>query len=242
MVQVKQEKPAQVVILAGGLGTRLGPLTQQMPKAMVPILGKPFIEYQLDWLARFDIRDIILSTGYLGEKIRDHVGNGHKWNVNVRYTDEGTQLRGTAGALRFVQESGYLQDRFLVTYGDSYLPIDFKSVWNYFLKSSSPALMTLLHNQGKWDKSNVAFDGKNVTLYDKKKSSGVALEYIDYGLSALTREVIENSTCSDLADLFHDLSVNQRLTGFEVKQRFYEIGSHSGILDLETYLKESAHK
>ncbi len=236
----------QIVILAGGLGTRLRPLTDQIPKAMIPICGKPFIHHQLTWLSSCGIEDIILSIGYLGHLIEEFVEDGKKWNVKVRYTKEGPQLRGTAGALRLIDEHGFLNPKFLVTYGDSFLPIDFKAVWNFFYDRSEPALMTVLRNNEQWDKSNACFTGDHVTLYDKSTtlSKPDNMQFIDYGLSALSKELIQTeiprqnhpNEKSDLADLFHRMSISNQLLGYEVKQRFYEIGSMSGIQDLEKYL------
>jgi MurNAc alpha-1-phosphate uridylyltransferase len=241
MVEVNSDEPIQIVILAGGLGTRLRPITNQIPKAMIPILGRPFIDFQLKLLARSGIQKVILSTGYLGHMIEEFVRDGRDWNLEVTYVNEGANLRGTGGALRLIYDRGLLHDRFLVTYGDSYLPISYKDVWQDFSKRAEPALMTVLQNGEKWDKSNACFDGKNVTLYDKKilpKPS--SMQFIDYGLSALSSAIIgqeiPKDKNSDLAVLFNRLSIHKRLAGMEVKERFYEIGSIQGIQDLETYL------
>lgn len=234
----------QIVILAGGLGTRLRPITEKIPKAMVPIHGKPFIHYQLDLMAQNEIRDIILSTGFLGHMIQDYVGDGSQWGVQVRYVDEGAELRGTGGAVRLVYDQGLLQDRFFVTYGDSFLPIAFQKVWSAFIQQSKPALMTVMRNEEKWDASNACFDGKDVTLYDKRlKTKPPEMRFIDYGLSGWSKEIIASEipkgTKFDLADLFHQLSIRGLLTGYEITERFYEIGSVQGIQDLEGYFAKS---
>jgi NDP-sugar pyrophosphorylase family protein len=244
MVQVTQKIEPQIVILAGGLGTRLRPITEQIPKAMVPILDKPFVHYQLDRLAHQGISDVILSIGYLGHQIADYVQDGQNWGIKVRYTQEGQKLLGTAGALRLVSEHGFLKERFLVTYGDSFLPIDFRGVWDTFLERKEPALMTVYKNQGKWDQSNACFDGSRVVLYDKKipPPKPPEMQYIDYGLSALSRRLIQaaipREEPADLAELFHQLSTEGKLAGVEVQERFYEVGSMSGVQDLENHLRE----
>jgi NDP-sugar pyrophosphorylase family protein len=233
--------PIQIVVLAGGLGTRLRPITETVPKAMVPIQGKPFIHHQLDLLARNEVKDIVLSTGYLSHMIEDYVEDGKRWGVQVRYVNEGKDLRGTGGAVRLVYDHGLLQDRFLVTYGDSYLPISYKKVWQSFNQRREPALMTIMENSEKWDASNACFDGEKVTLYDKRlKQKPKEMRFIDYGLSAWSKDVIATQIPQnekfDLADLFHSLSAQGLLAGFEIQDRFYEIGSHQGIQDLENYL------
>jgi len=148
----------QCLILAGGLATRMRPITETIPKALIPVGGKPFVDHQLGWLAAHGVTDVVLSIGYLGGAIRDHLGDGAALGLRIRYVDEGTRLRGTAGAVRLAYDEGVLEPRFLVTYGDSFLPIDFAAVWNAFTKSGAPALMTVFHNQGRWDTSNVIFE------------------------------------------------------------------------------------
>jgi NDP-sugar pyrophosphorylase family protein len=234
----------QCVILAGGLGTRMLPRTEAVPKALLPVLGRPFIEHQLEWIAAHGAREIVLSVGYLGELLEAHVGDGSRFGASVRYVHEGAALRGTGGALRLAAERGVLAEEFLLTYGDSYLPVDFAAVAAAFRRSGKPALMTVFENGGRWDTSNVIFDPSTalVTLYDKRRTKRPASEYryIDYGLSALRRGVIEElvppGVRHDLADLFGPLSERGELAGLEVSQRFYEIGSPAGLADLESML------
>jgi len=231
------------VILAGGLATRMRPLTDEIPKALIPIDGRPFIDHQLGWLAGHGVTDVVLSIGYRGEMLRAHVGDGRQLGLDVRYVDEGRQLRGTAGALRLALAEGALDERFLVTYGDSFLPVDFAAVWRAFLASGKPALMTVFANQGRWDTSNVIFDGRDLVLYDKHHRTRPAADFtfIDYGLMALARDVVAAevpaSGKADLADLLHALSLRGELAGFEVHERFYEIGSPAGLEDLKLWMK-----
>jgi NDP-sugar pyrophosphorylase family protein len=234
----------QCVILAGGLGTRMLPFTETMPKALLPVLGRPFIDHQLEWLAAHGTRELVLSVGYLGEQIEAHVGDGARFGVSVRYVKEGSVLRGTAGALRLALDQGVLADEFLLTYGDSYLPVDFAAVAAAFRSAGKLGLMTVFANEGRWDTSNVVFDREAslVTLYDKSRTLRPASDYcyIDYGISALRRSVIEREVPSgvrhDLADVFRPLSQQGELAGLEIRQRFYEIGSPAGLADLESFL------
>lgn len=237
----------QCVILAGGLGTRMrGVTNDQIPKALIPIESsageKPFAWYQLCWLAAQGVKEVIYSIGFLGEQIRDSVGDGSQWGLKVQYVDEGKDLRGTGGALRKAYDEGVLQDSFTVVYGDSFLPIELKPISAAFQKSGNPALMTVLKNENRWDKSNVIFENGKLMLY-KKNPDAPTLErmhYIDYGLSILKRELIASRVKSgektDLAAVFEKLSVEGRLMGYEVFDRFYEIGSQQGLKDLGEWL------
>jgi NDP-sugar pyrophosphorylase family protein len=233
----------QCLILAGGLATRMRPLTETIPKALIPIAGRPFIDHQLDWLAAHGVTDVVLSVGYLGEALGAHVGDGAAFGLRVRTIDEGPNLRGTAGAVRLAFDEGALEERFLVTYGDSFLPIDFAAVFDAFTASGAPALMTVFRNQGRWDTSNVIFDGRMVNLYDKQRRTRPAAEFafIDYGLSALERRVVAAEVPAgakaDLADLFHALSRRGELAGYESPERFYEIGSPAGLEDFAQWLR-----
>ena len=232
----------QCLILAGGLATRMRPLTETIPKALIPVAGRPFIDHQLDWLAAHGVTEVVLSVGYLGEAIRAHVGDGARYGLAARVVDEGPNLRGTAGAVRLAFDQGVLDERFLLTYGDSFLPVDFAEVWRQFRASGRPALMTVFRNEGRWDSSNVIFDGARVTLYDKQHRTRPAgdFAYIDYGLSALTRRLVETEVPArgkaDLAELFFSLSQRGDLAGLEVYERFHEIGSPEGLEELRRWL------
>ena len=235
----------QCVILAGGRATRMRPLTDTIPKALIPIDGRPFVDHQLDWLAGHGVTDVVLCVGYRADAIRAHVGDGARHGLRVRFVDEGEDLRGTAGALRLALDEGALDESFLLTYGDSFLPIDFAAVFQAFTACGQPALMTVFRNDGRWDKSNAIFDGRMVTLYDKQRQGRPAADftYIDYGLSALERRVIADEIApgarADLAALFNALSVRGALAGLEVAQRFYEIGSPAGLEDFEEWARQN---
>jgi NDP-sugar pyrophosphorylase family protein len=220
------------------------PLTETVPKSLLPVAGVPFVDWQLRWLATHGVTDVVLSIGQLGEMLEAHVGDGSRYGVPVRYVREGKELRGTAGALRLALDEGALADDFLVTYGDSYLRVDFSAVGRAFRESGKPALMTVFLNAGEWDTSNVVFDAEKrlVTLYDKRRTLRPASDYtyIDYGLTAYRRATIERLVPSgkrhDLADVLHALSLAGELAGLEVFERYYEIGSPAGLADLERVL------
>ncbi len=232
----------QCLVLAGGLGTRMRPSTGTLPKSMLPVAGKPFVHYQLEWLASEGVSDVVYAIGYRGHAIRDYVGDGARWDIRVVYVDEGDRLLGTAGALRLALDQGALDPVFAVLYGDSYLRVSLPALWDSFLESGHPALMTVLRNEGRWDRSNVIYRDGQVTLYDKNAAEPrpQSMQYIDYGISILRRALIEQQVPpgerSDLAPLLNRLSVEGRLSGFEAIERFYEIGSPQGLQDFEHYI------
>ena len=224
----------QCVILAGGLGTRMRPLTETCPKTLLPARGRPFAWHQLHWLAAQGITEVVYSIGHYGDMIRRYWAEEPSPVPLIRYVDEGQRLRGTAGALRLARQLGVLDESFFVIYGDSFLPVEFAPIWRDFQSSSQPALMTVLRNEGRWDRSNVIYQPGLVMLYDKEAAPG--MQYIDYGLSCFRRDLFDDQTPADLAVLFHQLSISGRLAGFQVYQRFYEIGSPAGLRDFEEYL------
>jgi NDP-sugar pyrophosphorylase family protein len=226
----------QVVILAGGLGTRLGPVTAKMPKALVTVNGKPFLEHVFALLRRNGLRRILLLHGHHGRQLEDTFADGSRFGVELSYRHDGPRLLGTAGALRYALD--LLEGECFVLYGDTYLDIDYGAVEQAFRASGKPALMTVLHNQGRWDTSNVIFREGKLIRYDKKQRVP-EMDYIDYGLAALRRDVIEGlpeGHLGDLADLYARLVSEGRMAGYEVFRRFYEVGTPQGLAETERFL------
>jgi NDP-sugar pyrophosphorylase family protein len=230
----------QVLVLAGGLGTRMRPRTETMPKALLPVLGRPFAEHQVELLAAHGVHDVVFSIAYLGHMIRDALGDGSRFGLRIRYVDEGTELRGTGGAVRLFTDSGLAEERFAVLYGDSYLPIDYAAVWDAYADCGRPALMTVIRNHDRWDASNADLGEDGLVRYVKGAGADAGFTWIDYGLSVVSARVVPEyvprDTISDLAGLFTDLGERGMLAGFEVHERFYEVGSVDGIADLEDML------
>ena len=223
----------QVVILAGGLATRLGELTRKQPKSLIRILGKPFLEYQLDLLKKNGIRDIVLCIGHLGEQIEDYFGDGRRFGVNIKYSRE-EQLLGTAGALKKAET--LLDEVFFTLYGDSYLFLDFKAALSYFLSHDKLALMSVYKNFNRYEPSNVVVEGNMVKKYSKKEKTP-DMVYIEYGANIFRKEVLDLIPRSPytLEQLFPQLIERGELLAYEVDKRFYEIGSPQGLKDFEKF-------
>ena len=231
-----------VAILAGGLATRLRPITETIPKSLIQVAGKPFICHQLDYLRQQGINSVVLCIGFLGEMIQEIVGDGSRWNIHVSYLSDGPALLGTGGALR--QALPLLGEHFFILYGDSYLPINFSDVEKTYATSGKKGLMTVLKNQNRWDKSNVEFDAGQIAEYNKTVIRP-QMHYIDYGLGILQSTVLQAYPAGqsfDLSKVYNDLSLAGELAGYEVFERFYEIGSHQGIADTHAYLLEKIAK
>jgi histidinol-phosphate phosphatase family protein len=225
-----------VAILAGGMGTRLYPLTEHIPKALIEVNGEPFLAHQLRLLRAAGIARVVICIGRYGESIREFAGDGARFGMEIEYSADGPVLLGTAGAVR--QALPLLGDAFFVLYGDSYLPCSYREVEQAFQAAGQPALMTLYRNEGRWDSSNVEFSEGRILAYDKKNRTA-RMQHIDYGLGIFSRTAFDGSPHADLADIYGDLLRRGQLAACEVRERFYEIGSTQGIRELSDYLSAS---
>jgi NDP-sugar pyrophosphorylase family protein len=227
-----------VAILAGGLATRLRPITEKIPKSLVPVVGKPFLAHQLELLKSRGIQRAVLCVGYLGEMIQREFGDGEKYGVKLDYSLDGEKLLGTGGAIK--RALPLLGGEFFVLYGDSYLPVDYAPIAEFFQRSGKPGCMTVYRNEGKYDTSNVVFAGGEIKVYDKKAKLP-EMRHIDYGLSLFKRSAFDTFPASqpfDLAEVMGKLVREKQLAGYEVRERFYEIGSPAGLAELEVLLKK----
>jgi len=225
-----------VVILAGGLATRLYPVTEKIPKSLIPIAGRPFIDHQLALLKEKGVTQVILCVGNLGRMIEEHAGDGSRFGLEVRYSYDGDILLGTGGAMK--KAAGMLPDSFLILYGDSYPDIEFEPVVQRFFAGNLPVLMTVYHNRNALDVSNILLKDGRVLKYDKNDHDP-AMEYIDYGLIAIRKNVFDPCPVRepfDLSLVLSRLADAGQVLGFEVHTRFYEIGSASGIKETEEYI------
>jgi len=226
-----------IAILAGGLATRLRPITEKIPKSLVPVAGKPFLAHQLELLHARGIRRAVLCLGYLGEMIQRDFGDGHAFGLRLDYSFDGPKPLGTGGAIK--RALPLLGDEFFVLYGDSYLPVEYRPIAEFFRHSGKLGLMTVYRNEGRYDTSNVVFHDGEIAVYDKKNRPP-EMRHIDYGLSLFKAAVFNSYSADepfDLAEVMSKLVRQKQLAGFEVRERFYEIGSPAGLNELETLLK-----
>jgi NDP-sugar pyrophosphorylase family protein len=229
-----------MVILAGGLGTRLWPLTSDVPKALIPIGGKPFLQHQIELLKSQGIRDIVLCVGHLAEQVQDYFGDGRWLGVRIKYSEEKDSLLGTAGAIKKAEP--LLGDDFFLMYGDSYLMIDYREVMRYFRRFHKLGLMVVYRNCNQLERSNVVVEGDFVRVYDKEgQTPGMA--YINYGLSVLRKEAlryIPPGRPFSQEEFYQSLIDQRELLAFEVEQRFYEIGSPKGLEEFQMLIASGA--
>lgn len=221
-----------IVLLSGGLATRMREYTEKIPKAMIDVAGKPFIHRQLTLLKQQGIEHVMLCVGHLGESIEAYAGDGSRYGLHLTYYYDGDRLLGTGGAIKKIED--FLPDAFFVLYGDSYLETPYKRVEDIFLKSDTHGLMTVYENQNLYDTSNVIFRDGQLIAYSKINKSP-DMRHIDYGLGILRKEVFGNfpaGVAFDLADVYEKLTIEKQLLGYEVFERFYEIGSASGLNEL----------
>jgi NDP-sugar pyrophosphorylase family protein len=229
-----------IAVLAGGLATRMRPLTEQLPKALLKVGGEPFVAHQLRLFAREGIRDVKLLVGYRWEQIAAFVGDGGRFRVKVDYIVDGPTLLGTGGALR--QALGSLGPEFLVTYCDSWLDTPYAPVVEAFHASGRPALMCVFSNENRWDASNVHFEN-GIIRYYSKKFRRPEMHHIDWGLGMLKASAVAARPMGkpwDLAELYEELSTSGHLAGYEMTRRFYEIGSFEGLAETDRLLLGTA--
>jgi NDP-sugar pyrophosphorylase family protein len=228
-----------VAILAGGLATRLRPITEKIPKSLVPVAGQPFLAHQLKLLHARGIRHAVLCIGYLGEMIQRDFGD-EAFGVKLDYSFDGEKLLGTGGAIK--RALPLLGKEFFVLYGDSYLPVDYAPVVEFFHRSGKLGLMTVYRNEGKYDTSNVVFRDGEIIVYDKKLKLP-EMQHIDYGLSLFKSSVFDSYSADqifDLAEVMAKLVREKQLAGYQVPERFYEMGSPTGLAELETLLQSKS--
>jgi NDP-sugar pyrophosphorylase family protein len=225
-----------VAILAGGLATRLRPITVAVPKSLLEVNGEPFVVHQLRLLQSRGIRRVVLCVGHLGELIQGVIDDGAAVGLQVDYSFDGPVLLGTAGAIRNALPR--LGESFFVMYGDSYLPCDYAAIARRFESAGVLGMMTVFRNEGKWDTSNVEFEAGKILAYSKTNRTA-RMRYIDYGLGVFRAEAFHGlpaGKACDLTDLYADLLRRGQLAAFEVRERFYEIGSPEGLRETAEFL------
>lgn len=233
----------QCVVLAGGLGTRMSRFTRDLPKALIPVCGEPFLRHKLRQLAGHGISEVLVSVGHLGDQIVAEVASHAPATMSVRCVPDGPRLLGTGGALRRIADMGLLDDVFMLTYGDSYLTCDHAAVAASFDDELFAALMTVWSVAGTDEVGNCDVTGDRVTSYRKDPDAG-PLGWVDYGLSILTRNAVEAAVApgdvADLSTVFGGLAAAGRLQAVIVPDRYFEIGSEEGLAELEAHLRGSS--
>ena len=226
----------QCAILAGGLGTRLRPRTDKVPKAMVEVAGRPFIDYQVELLARNGVDDLVLCVGYLGELVEDHLGDGKGRGVKIRYSRDGPELLGPAGALK--RAVGLLGEMFFVTYGDAYLRAPYAAVMEKLASSGDLGLMTVFRNEGRYGPSDVDVEAGRVVRYEKTHRPG-EMAWVNFGLSALRKEalaIIPPGSPYGEVEFYGAMIGRGKLGAFEVSERFFEIGTPASLAEFEGFI------
>ncbi len=229
----------QVVILAGGLGTRLRPITERIPKPMVSIHGRPYLEYQINYLRRSGLVDILLVTGYLGEQVEAYFRDGRKFGVSLTYVQEDV-IRGTGGALKCAEK--YLADEFLIVYGDSFLPISHADFLSSFRVSQKSGMIVAYDNRNNTDvKNNVELDERGLVLRYDKEHNDARLRYVESGVLALKKSVIgfipREKVVSLEIEIFPRLIAERELAAYVTRERFYDIGTPERLQKAADYFK-----
>ena len=227
-----------VVVLAGGLGTRLGAVAQTCPKNMMTVAGEPFVAHQMRLLKREGVSRVVFCLGHLAEQVMDFVGDGSKFHLSVDYCLDGPKLLGTGGAIKRALREKVQEKEFSVLYGDSYLDIPLAPIAEKFVVSKRLGLMTVLENGDQWDTSNVLYRDGEIVTYDKKLRSP-EMRHIDYGLSIFSRAAFDVYGADDAFDLsvvLQRLIAQHDLAVFEVGTRFYEIGTPESLAEAERYI------
>lgn len=224
-----------VCILAGGLGTRLGEQVADTPKPLLEVAGRPFLLHQLELLAANGAGHVVLCVGYLGERIEERIGR-EQLGIRIDYSYDAPGLDGTLGAIRRAQR--LLPDRFLVLYGDTYLRLDYRAADRAWRDSGCLGVMTVLRNEGRWDTSNVVYDDGRVVAYDKECRTS-EMHWIDYGLGGFrlgALDVVDPSE-REVSALYSHLAEQGELCGYEVHDRFYEIGTPAALAVADAFLR-----
>lgn len=227
-----------ILILAGGLATRLGTLSQTDPKSMVLIEGEPFIAHQLRLLKKQGFKNVVICIGYLGDAIRAYVKDGKQFGLNVTYSNDGKKLLGTAGAIQ--NALPLLEENFFILYGDSYLRIDYKVIQKAFEIQNKAALMTVFKNNDSGDNSNIEFNNNKIIRYDKEHKTN-NMKHIDFGLSIVKKNIFKDlGLLNDLSELYKKLLTQNQLASYEIFERFYEIGSIKGLNEFKDFMGKKA--
>ncbi len=209
----------QAVILAGGIGAKLRPLTYTTAKLMLKVYDRPFLEHHIIALKSHGISDIIILVGHLGSQIQSFFGDGSGLGVSIKYSSD--DMLGSGGAIK--NASGLLDDEFLVINGDTYLPEDYSAITKKFHSAGKPCLMTVYKN-GEIMKNNACVSGGEVVAYDNTADRGFT--HVDAGVTAMKKSVLDmtvRKAFSLESETYPKLVSMKQLACFETKERFFDI-------------------
>lgn len=221
----------QAVILAGGYGTRMKPYTDTNPKPMYPFEGKPFLEYLIQQVASFGIKDVVLLLGYLPEKIMNYFGDGSKWDVSIRYSITPVEYE-TGLRLKGAEKEGFLAEEFLLMYCDNYCPIDYRKLCREYFQNNALLQFTAYKNLDGYTKNNLKISENGlVEVYDKTRTTE-GLQGVDIGYAIVNRDVLnlvpeENNNFEK--SVYPQLVKQQKLYATVTEHRYYSVGSWARI-------------
>jgi D-glycero-D-manno-heptose 1,7-bisphosphate phosphatase len=229
-------RPTQAVILAGGLGTRLRPLTDTRPKPMIEFHGRPFLEYLIEMLRDRGLRRILLLLGYLPDVVRDHFGDGSAFGVEIDYVV--SPVEDETGA-RLRHALPRIDPVFCLLYCDNYWPMPFEAMWRRFTSTGAPAMVTVYANEDRHTRDNLRVDDDGfVAVYDKSRSAP-GLQGVDIGFLILRREVVEGLPAGNVSfegALYPRLVAERALSAYVTEHRYYSVGDPRRLPVTEAFL------
>jgi histidinol-phosphate phosphatase family protein len=219
------KRPAQAVILAGGRGTRLKPLTDTRPKPMVEICGKPFLAYQIEQLRDQGFKKVLLLLGYLPEVVQEYCGTGSRWGIKIEYSISATEDE-TARRLKLAEF--LLDPYFLLLYCDNYWPMAIEKMWPRFVASGAPAMITVYTNKDHYTRNSVRVGADGyVEVYDKTCATpglqGVEISYAFVNKSVV--KLLPEANMSVEEALYTRLVQRHQLLAHVSHHRYYSVGA-----------------
>jgi len=231
------QRPTQAVILAGGRGTRLHPLTLTRPKPMVEIHGRPFLEYQIEQLRDQGFKRVLLLLGYLPEVVRDYFGNGRRWDIKIEYSVSAVDDE-TGRRLKLAEP--FLDPSFLLMYCDNYWPMSMTRLWQRFLAAGTPAMITVYSNKDSYTRNSVRVEPNGlVSIYDKS-CSDPDLNGVEISYAILSKRIVHQ--LSDANVLFETtvypvLAARRQLSAFVTDHRYFSVGAHHRLPLTEEFFR-----
>ncbi len=227
----------QILILCGGLSTRIKKLTKKLPKSLLKFNNIPFLFFQLEWINKNGIKNVVLLTGYLETEIKKILKDKYK-NLKITFVRDGKNLRGTAGAV--LNAKKFLYKDFILINGDTFPLINLKKLYSFYIKNKKISTVVVRKNDKKYLQSNIKIFKKNIVYYEKNLKNNS--NYIDYGIQIFNRKdflnAIQNTNYQMMDNIYIQLIQKKKLYCFKTTKKFFEIGSYKGIKDFKNYLKK----